>query len=212
MDTPWRRKLVAWSEARPGARILDGACGTGALAFEFIKKLGLKTSVTALDFCPEMLQQAQKNWELLLRKEKKLTPPLIQFQLADMEKLPFPDQSFHITACAYGLRNTQDPQKILKELARVTKSQGLVMILETGKTPYLFLSPLFYLYFRWIMPQIGGLATGKKSAYEHLQTSSRSFPSGEKFLNLLKNTKCFSRTEYKTLFLGASFIYKARVI
>ena len=85
------------------------------------------------------------------------------------------------------------------------------MILETGDKPAFLLSPVFHLYFRYIMPRIGSWITGQKSAYEYLQKSSKAFPSRRILLKLMTDTNCFSKCEYKTLFFGASFIYKAYV-
>ena len=205
MDTRWRKKLVRWSDAPTDGKILDCATGTGVLAFEFHKQLGPKLQITAVDFCEEMLEQARKiNTESYSKKN-------IYFQLADIHRLPFPDNTFDVCSIGYGLRNVEDPVKALKEMARVTKPDGTVMILETGDKPMFFLYPFFYLYFRYIMPRIGAWITGQKHAYEYLQKSSRAFPSRQFLLKLIKETNCFNKCEYKTLFFGASFIYKAQV-
>lgn len=206
MDTTWRKKLVRWSDApKTGGKILDCATGTGVLAFDFFKQLGPQSQITAVDFCEEMLEQARKiNIDSPFTKN-------IHFQLADIHQLPFPDKTFDVCSIGYGLRNAEDPIKALKEMARVTKPGGTVMILETGDKPAFLLSPVFHLYFRYIMPRIGSWITGQKSAYEYLQKSSRAFPSRRFLLKLMKDTNCFSKCEYKTLFFGASFIYKAHV-
>ena len=198
MDTGWRKKLVKWSEAPKDGKILDCATGTGALAFEFQKQLGSEAQITAVDFCEEMLKQAKAQDQIC-------------FQMADIHQLPFQDKTFDVCSIAYGLRNVEDPVKALVEMARVTKNGGTVIILETGDRPIFLLYPLFYLYFRYIVPRIGGYLTGQKSAYEYLQNSSRRFPSRHFLLKLMEETNCFSKCEYKTLVFGASFIYKAQV-
>ena len=209
MDAKWRRKLVKWSEAPLTGKILDCATGTGALAFEFQKQLGSEAQITAVDFCEEMLEQAnQINATFFTESPCRKN---IRFQFADIHRLPFQDKKFDVCSIGYGLRNAEDPIKALKEMARVTKSGGTVMILETGDKPFSLLYPFFYFYFRYIVPHIGGWLTGQKSAYEYLQKSSRHFPSRHFLLNLMKETNCFSKYEYKSLFFGASFIYKAQV-
>ena len=200
MDTGWRKKLIRWSKAPPDAKILDCATGTGALAFEFQKELGPKAQITGIDFCEQMLKQARLSQP---------APGEIKFQLADMHNLPFPDHFFDVCSIAYGLRNAQDPIKTLTEMARVTKPGGKVMILETGDRPMLLVYPFFHLHFRYIVPFIGGLLTGQKSAYQYLQKTSRRFPSRHLLLKLMQETQRFSKCEYKTLFFGASFLYKA---
>lgn len=203
MDTQWRRTLVHWSPSSPNTveKILDCATGTGVLALEFQKQLEPSVEITGVDFCPEMVKQAKKN----------IKSKNIHFQLADIHQLPFPDKTFDICSIGYGLRNVENLSKALKEMARVTKDGGVVMILETGDKPMLLLYPFFYLHFRYIVPYIGGRITGQKAAYEYLHKSSRCFPSRRMFLKLIEETKCFSKCEYKPLFFGASFIYKAHV-
>ena len=230
MDSRWRQKLVQWSEAPQDGKVLDCATGTGVLAFEFQKHLGPAAQITAVDFCEGMLTQARKaneraNTATSSSKRSAVKDTAsessvsakqdlnknINFQLADVQELPFKDNVYDVCSIAYGLRNVEDPIKSLMEMARVTKNGGTVMILETGDKPMFLLYPFFYLYFRFFVPYIGGWLTGQKSAYEYLQKSSRCFPSRHLLLTLMKEMKCFSQCQYKVLFFGASFIYKARV-
>ena len=202
MDTQWRRTLVKWSKpSNKVEKILDCATGTGVLALEFQKQFESSVEIIGVDFCPEMINQAKK-----IRKGKN-----IHFQLADIHQLPFPDQTFDICSVGYGLRNVENLSKAISEMTRVTKDGGTVMILETGNKPMFLLYPFFYLYFRYVVPYIGGWITGQKNAYEYLQKSSRCFPSRRMFLKFIEETKCFSKCEYKSLFFGASFIYKTQV-
>ena len=215
MDTKWRKKLVQWSQVPENGKVLDCATGTGALAFEFQKQMGPKARITGVDFCKEMLQQAYKKMEnMSSASQKHLSQTIknIHFQLADIQKLPFPNNIFDVCSMAYGLRNTEDPLKTLQEMARVTKKGGIIIILETGDKPMPLLWPFFYLHFRYIVPFLGGRLTGQKSAFRYLQKTSRNFPSRGVLLKLMKDTKCFHACEYKALFFGASFIYKARVV
>ncbi len=216
MDTGWRKKLVKWSNAPLNGKILDLATGTGALAFEFQKQLDPSAQITGLDFCEEMLKiaknkanrQTDKND---LPQNQKKQPNNIKFLSGDIQELSFTDNTYDVCCIAYGLRNVEDIVKTLKEMARVTKKGGAVMILETGDKPVFFLRPFFYLHFRCLVPRIGGFLTGQKSAYEYLQKSSLKFLSRHKLLKLMEDTHLFSKCEYKSLFFGASFIYKALV-
>ncbi len=222
-DQAWRDELVTLSDVSKGKegkgiegfQILDCATGTGMLAFAFLKALGrnakMRTGakIIGIDFCSKMLEQAQKNLEKLKKKKEVLCE--IYFKPADIHSIPFSDNTFDVSTIAYGLRNTQKPLQVLKEMARVTKPEGYVLILETGHNHSFLFRAIFNLYFRFIMPIMGGLITGKKSAYQYLQQSSFDFPSGRDFLHSMQQTKCFKKLEYKTLFLGASFIYKAQV-
>lgn len=196
MDSLWRKKLVAWSTVPQNGKVLDCATGTGALALEF-SRLESTAQVTGVDFCEEMLKQVPNH-----------DSTRVKFLKADINALPFADQSFDVCAIAYGLRNTESLEKTLLEMGRVLKPGGKLMILETGNHPFFLLYPFFYIYFRWIMPCIGGLITGQKSAYKYLQKSSKNFPSRKELIEIIKNTGCFKHCEYKSLFFGASFIYK----
>lgn len=199
----WRRKLVVWSGAIPGDHVLDCATGTGDLAIEFKRVVGGKGRVLGTDFCEEML-------ELAPPKAKKASLD-IDFQIADAMNLQFADKSFDIASIAYGIRNVNDPEKALSEMARVVKPGGRVMILETGDSPDHALRPFFDFYFRKVIPRVGGWVTGKRFAYEYLNNSSRGFPSRERFLELMANTGRFESTDFRVLFGGASFLYRGVV-
>ena len=205
MDQGWRKKLVTLSEAQQTGSILDCGTGTGTLALEFQRQLGPLAQITGVDFCEEMLTKAKE----YAGQDQAFKS--IRFQQGDVQNLPFMDNTFDVSAMAYGLRNMTDPVLALKEMARVTRSKGKVMILETGDRPFLLLSPFFNLYFHYVVPCLGGWITGQKSAYQYLQKSSKGFPSRGALLKMIQQTGCFSHCEYKALFFGASFIYKAIV-
>lgn len=199
----WRRKLVRWSGAKAGDKILDCATGTGDLAIEFKKAVGADGQVIGTDFCAEMLEKAAPKAEKAGLK--------IDFRLADAMKLPFSDKQFNIVSIAYGIRNVSDPQIALKEMARVVKPGGYVMVLETGDTPENGMKKLFEFYFRQVVPRVGGWVTGQQKAYEYLNRSSLGFPSREQFVDLVNSTDAFTACEFQVLFGGASFLYKAQV-
>ncbi len=197
----WRKQLVSWSNVQKGQKVLDVATGTGDLALEFKRAVGTEGTVTGTDFCQEMLDHAPKK-----AKAKNLD---VDFQWADAMDLRYPNESFDVVSIAYGIRNVADTNKALNEMARVTKSGGCVMILETGDQQSKWMQGLFDIYCSKVMPLMGQLVTGKKEAYEYLNRSSANFPSGEKFVEILYSTEQFNRVEFKALMGGASFIYKA---
>ncbi len=199
----WRKKLVKYSGAKFGDKILDCATGTGDLAIEFKQKVGVVGSVTGTDFCAEMLIPAPQK-----AKDKGLE---ITFEQADVTALQYPDKQFDITSISFGIRNVSDPVKALKEMARVTKSGGKVMVLEFGQVNVPVIGTLYNYYSQNILPKIGGLVTGQKDAYEYLQKSSAAFPCREEFIDLMKESNSFSKMEYISLTGGIAYIYKGTV-
>ncbi len=198
----WRRQLVAWSGAQPGDVVLDCATGTGDLALDFKRVVGVDGRVIGTDFCAEML-------ELAPGKAKRAELE-IEFALADTQQLPYPDNTFDIVSIAYGIRNVADPVKGLSEMARVCKPGGVVMVLETGQTEIPLYRELYRLYFHHLIPRLGQVLTGNRGAYKYLQESAFKFPYRENFLALMTATKMFQTTEYRSLLGGVSYIYKGR--
>ena len=199
----WRRRLVQWSGAHPGDAILDCATGTGDLALEFKKFLGPSSRVVGGDFCEDMLKHAPRK-----AFDRGLD---VEFVVADAMALPFKDDTFNVTSIAYGIRNVADPVRALREMARVTVPGGTMMVLETGSGQLPVLRTLMRMYFQNVVPQMGGLVTGHKSAYEYLNRSSGEFPSRHHFVDMIMQTGKFSSVEYRSLMGGASFLYRARV-
>jgi demethylmenaquinone methyltransferase/2-methoxy-6-polyprenyl-1,4-benzoquinol methylase len=135
----------------------------------------------------------------------------IQFEQADVTKLQFADNSFDICSISFGIRNVNDPVQALREMGRVTKSGGTVMVLEFGQVRLPVFGPLYNFYSQNILPKIGGLVTGQKDAYEYLQKSSAAFPCREEFVNLMKESGAYSSFEYVPLTGGIAYIYKGIV-
>ncbi|MFP5520458.1 MAG: bifunctional demethylmenaquinone methyltransferase/2-methoxy-6-polyprenyl-1,4-benzoquinol methylase UbiE [Bdellovibrionia bacterium] len=199
----WRKNLVKYSGAKPGMKVLDCATGTGDLAIEFKKAVGNNGAVIGTDFCAEMLAPAPAK-----AAKKNLN---IDFAQADVTNLQYPDKTFDISSISFGIRNVGDPVKGISEMARVTKSGGVVMVLEFGQMNAPVIGPLYNFYSEKVLPKIGGLVTGQKEAYEYLQKSSAAFPCREEFVELMKQTNAFSKIEYKSVSGGIAYIYKATV-
>ncbi len=198
----WRKKLVKYSEAKPGQKVLDCATGTGDLAIEF-KKTVQDGQVIGTDFCAEMLAPAPAK-----AQSRNLD---IQFEQADVTQLQYTDKNFDITSISFGIRNVSDPVKALQEMARVTKSGGYVMVLEFGQVNIPVFAGLYNFYSEKVLPKIGGIVTGQGEAYEYLQKSSAAFPCREGFLDLMKKSDSFSHFEYISLTGGIAYIYKGKV-
>jgi demethylmenaquinone methyltransferase/2-methoxy-6-polyprenyl-1,4-benzoquinol methylase len=199
----WRKKLVNWSGAQAGQKVLDCATGTGDLAIEFKKAVGAEGQVIGTDFCVEMMATAPA--------KAQAAGLSVQFQQADAMDLKFEDRSFDIVSISFGIRNVNQPVKALREMARVTKTGGYVMVLEFGKMNHPILGPLYNWYSEKVLPFLGGLITGQKEAYSYLQSSSAAFPCRDGFLKLMKEADSFTEMEFKPVSFGIAYIYRGKV-
>ena len=197
----WRRKLVALSDAKAGQKVLDCATGTGDLALEFKQKVGKTGEVIGTDFCAEMLRPAPAK-----ARNARLE---IQFEVADAMDLKYADSSFDVVSISFGIRNVADPVKALREMTRVLKPGGRLMVLEFGQSNVPGFAQIYGFYSERVLPILGGLVTGQKSAYEYLQKSSEKFPSRENFIALMKQVPELSGLEFHPLTGGIAYIYKA---
>ena len=194
----WRSKAVKLSGATKGHHVLDCATGTGDLAITFKKKVGDEGYVLGTDFCEAMIAPAPA------KADKKGL--VIDFEVADAMNLPYPDNKFDVASISFGIRNVDDPLVCLKEMSRVVKSGGRVVVLEFGQ-PKGIMSWPFTFYSKFIIPTIGGLLTGNKDAYQYLPETSANFPAGAKFTDLMKEAGSFKSQEFHKLNGGIAYIY-----
>jgi demethylmenaquinone methyltransferase/2-methoxy-6-polyprenyl-1,4-benzoquinol methylase len=199
----WRRTAVRLSGAKPGDSILDCATGTGDLALVFKRKVGASGRVVGTDFCPEMLQSAPA------KAEREGLP--VEFQVADAMALPFADATFDVASIAFGIRNVDDPVKCLKEMARVVKPGGRVVVLEFGQPGGALFGSVYRLYSRHVLPRVGGWLSGDRAAYEYLDRTSSRFPAGPAFTALLERTGSFAEVAATPLTAGVAYVYVGRV-
>lgn len=197
-DRLWRRAAVRAAHARPGDAVLDCATGTGDLALAFKRAVGPSGRVTGTDFCAEMLARAPAR-----AAARGLE---VRFELADVTKLPYPDGAFDVASIAFGIRNVDAPVQALRELSRVVKPGGRVVVLEFGQPGGVF-GGLFRAYSRHVMPRLGGLITGDRAAYEYLPRTSAAFPAGERFLALMDEAGGFASREARALTFGTAWVY-----
>ncbi len=194
----WRRAAVRLSGARGGEAVLDCATGTGALAIAFKRRVGRGGKVIGTDFCPEMLAAAPE--------KAAAAGADIRFEVADVLALPYPDKSFDIASIAFGIRNVDDPVRCLREMARVVRPSGRVVVLEFGQPRGPF-GALFRAYSSAVMPRIGALLTGNRAAYEYLPRTSAAFPAGDRFLALMDQAGTFAARTATPLTFGTAYVY-----
>ncbi len=200
VDKRWRRVLTKrLSGVDVDQPVLDVACGTGDLSFD-LHQAGC-TRVIGIDFCRPMLAIAQSKVS-----EKNISLPLIE---GDALSLPFADGSFGVVTIGFGLRNLSSIEEGLKELRRVLKPGGQLAVLEFSKPGVPVLSWIFRFYFSRILPFLGGLLSGSRSAYEYLPDSVRRFPDQTQ-LAALMNDAGFTEVSFENLSGGIAALHFGR--
>ena len=167
LDRRWRRltvREVVW----PGDRVLDVCCGTGDLAVE-AERRGAR--VVGLDFSERMLERARRK------------SGTIEWVRGDALALPFADGEFDAVTVGFGVRNLEDLERGLVELARVLRTGGRIAVLEITR-PRGLLRPFFRLWLDVLVPLAGKVLPGGK-AYTYLPASVRRFPGPEDLAVLL---------------------------
>lgn len=194
----WRKKAVKLSEVKSGMKVLDCATGTGDLAIEFKRVVGDSGIVIGTDFCAEMLDFAPP------KAEKEGLQ--IKFEIADVMNLQYEDNAFDIASISFGIRNVDDTLSGLKEMARVVKSGGKVVVIEFGQPKGIF--SLFYkIYSKILMPMLGLLFAKAQAAYKYLPQTASQYPCREDFTQIMDNTGMLKNNKFYTLTFGIAYIY-----
>ena len=180
IDFLWRKKAIRLLRPYKPKRMLDVATGTADFA------------VAALKLDPEQVIGTDISRGMLAEGEKKIVrkglDQKIHLEWADAENLPYEDNSFDAIVVGFGVRNFENLEKGLSDMARVLKPGKAAAILELS-SPHIFpVKQLYWFYFQVIMPVIGRLVSSDNNAYSYLPESVRSFPSGQRMADILK--KC----------------------
>ena len=165
----WRERAAAQTGLGPGEAALDVCCGTGDLALELSKLIAPGGHVVGCDFSEPMLDLARD-------KAAERGVDGVRFEWADALQLPYDGERFDAVTVGFGVRNLADLDRGLREMARVLKPGGRLVILEITQPTRPPLSFFFSLWFDRIVPLLGALSSNPE-AYSYLPESVRSFPS-----------------------------------
>ena len=165
----WRERAADLARLRPGDRALDVATGTGDLAIELARRVAPGGEVIGSDFSEGMLERA---------RTKGAGGEGISWEWANALELPYPDDSFDAATVGFGARNFSDLAAGLREMTRVARPGGRVVVLEITTPQRPPLSTFFRLWFDRVVPLIGRL-TGEPDAYTYLPNSVKRFPGPE---------------------------------
>lgn len=207
VDKTWRRRaLKKIFESREGADILDLACGTGDFSLDMARaagEMGIACHVAGADISAGMLEVMGRKVAKAGFEEK------ISWLVADAERLPFPDNSFNCVTIAFGIRNFEHREEALKEILRVIRPGGKLLILELS-IPGNPIVRFFYMpYFTKVMPFVGGLLSKNKEAYKYLPASVLAFPEKKEWVATM--TECgYKEVSHKAFSLGLCRMYIGR--
>lgn len=197
----WKKKCVQLLKKFQPKWILDLATGTADVAIK-LKELNPQRIIAA-DYADEMLLIASQ------KIQKKRLQHLISVQKEDGENLSFPDNTFDAVTISFGIRNFENYQKGLREIYRVLKENGVLLILEFTLPRNFLLKYLYQLYFKWLLPLIGWFIAKDKKAYDYLPNSVSAFPQYEHFCKIIEQ-QGFSECTYYPLTGGIATIYLAK--
>lgn len=189
----WKAHTIRVSGAKPGDQVLDIAAGTGDLSKAFAKKVGNTGQVVMTDINEAMLQVG-----VARMIDSGYVIPAVA---CDAEKLPFADEQFDIVSVAFGLRNMTHKEGALKEMCRVLKPGGRLLVLEFSKVA----KPLEKAY-DWysfnVLPRIGKLVAGDADSYRYLAESIRMHPDQETLKAMMKEVG-FGHVDIHNMVAGA---------
>ncbi|MBM3198821.1 MAG: bifunctional demethylmenaquinone methyltransferase/2-methoxy-6-polyprenyl-1,4-benzoquinol methylase UbiE [Chlamydiae bacterium] len=201
LDLYWRGKLARFLPKHKNIDLLDCATGTGDQIFSLIKRKKMQFQrVVGVDLSENMLA--------LARKKAQKQALSIEFIHASALSLPFDESSFDCVTISFGLRNVTDTQACLKEMFRVLRPEGRLLILETSLPKSRLVRSMHLLYLRHLLPRLGGMISKHRKAYSYLNQTTETFPHGQALCDALSCAE-FTEVAYHPLSLGVVALYVA---
>lgn len=200
MQKKWKKLITDDISLRINekSQILDICCGTGDIGIDIAKKRN-DIKITGLDFSSSMIEIAKKKSENMKN---------ISFVIGDAKNLPYENDKFSATVISFGLRNTDDYYQVISEMARVTKKDGYIYILDSFIVQNKLILPFYTFFFRFVMPLLGGGIKRYKD-YTWLYESTKNFVRIKDILNMYKAVGIKDISIKKMLF-GASVIIRGQ--
>ena len=202
VDSLWRKKAVREvADLKVPIKVLDVACGTGDFTIEIAKKVAEGSEVLGIDISEGMME--------IGRDKIRKTGVSAEMSVADCEALPYEDNTFDRITAGFGVRNFEHLELGLAEMCRVLKPDGKLVILELSVPSNPIVRFFYFLYFKKLLPAIGGLISGDRGAYEYLCVSVLRFPTPDRFIPMLESAG-FAKVEHSALTFGICRMYVCR--
>jgi len=200
LDQRWRRQALARGRVEPGMRLLDVCTGTGDLALLAARRQQGRGEIIGLDLNEPMLR-------LAARKDGQGASRGLRWLKGDVQALPFPDAQFDRVAIGFSTRNLSDLSQGLREMVRVLKPGGQLIVLETGRPSNPILRAGYHVFLLTVVRLVGMLLTGRVWPFTYLATSVRGFLTPEEFMARLE--ACHTDASYVPLGGGLASLYLA---
>jgi demethylmenaquinone methyltransferase / 2-methoxy-6-polyprenyl-1,4-benzoquinol methylase len=195
----WRRIATKYAQLKPGDTALDVCTGTGDFAFELAKSVGDTGTVYATDFAEQMLVYGRQKGTQRHAKN-------VHFDQADTQDLPFETGRFDAVTVGFGIRNVANIPLGIREMTRVVRVGGRVVILEFSTPQNPLFARLYHFYSYTLMPALGALIAGSKRAYTYLPSSIEKFYSREALKDIMTESGLTDVT-IRNLLFGAVVIH-----
>jgi ubiquinone/menaquinone biosynthesis C-methylase UbiE len=223
-DARWKRRLVSMSDAGPGVRALDLACGTGDIAFALAAR---GASVVGLDITPRMIELALTRGQGSEAGGQETSGPRSpapglrspipgprspasgpRFLVADMLALPFEDARFDLVTTGYGIRNVPDIDAALREIGRVLRPGGRFLSLDFNRPPNGFVRAVYLGYLTAVGSTLGWILHRDPDTYRYIPESIRRYPGAEAIVRRIE-AHGFARARYLPVLGGLMAIHAA---
>lgn len=201
VDVYWRKRAISGLRGLANADILDVATGTGDMAILLSRYLP-QARITGVDISEGMLDVGRQKLTRMKLNGR------ITLQSGDSEALPFSDDCFDAITVAFGVRNFENLENGLKEMRRVLKPGGKLVVLEFSQPRTPGIRQLYKAYMRRVAPRVAGMAASNRDAYEYLNSSVLAFPEGERLLRILELCG-FAGPRLNRLTFGICTVYTA---
>ncbi len=197
----WKRFTIDVAGLRAGQRVLDVASGSGDLARDMLKRVGREGYVVVSDINARMVARGRD------RLRDAGAGANCAFVQCSAEALPFPDRSFDVVTIAFGLRNVTDKERALRDMLRVLRPGGQLLVLEFSQVTVPPLKPLYDHYSFSVLPFMGKLVANDAQSYRYLAESIRMHPDQDTLLGMLEDAG-FARCRYHNLTGGIVAVHR----